>query len=204
MAKAKTTTKKSGEKKVIVNGYDVTIPKFLRSTNRLLTHAESEALVRPQTVWAPFRDYKNLPPAPPPPVFVTNRAAQVQVNVRTKDHPEALATYANMDAFEAGHDFKSYPVVRSASNAEQIVILVSAKPWAGREAASPKVPRQPRGESKADLIGKLLMRPEGCTTKDILEATGWPSVSVPAQAKMVGLTLRKEKVGKETRYWGSK
>lgn len=58
------------------------------------------------------------------------------------------------------------------------------------------------GTSKAALIGQLLLRKEGCTTADVLKATGWPSVSMPAQAKMVGLKLRKEKEGKVTRYYG--
>lgn len=57
--------------------------------------------------------------------------------------------------------------------------------------------------SKAKMVGDLLLRPEGCTTADILAATGWPSVSVPAQAKSCGLELRKEKVDGVTRYWGT-
>lgn len=56
--------------------------------------------------------------------------------------------------------------------------------------------------TKAALIGTLLMNPKGCTTADMLKATGWPSLSVPRQAKMVGLGLRKEKDGKVTRYFG--
>lgn len=88
---------------------------------------------------------------------------------------------------------------------------------AGRKAAAaveatPGQPaRKPRGGSgaskgaKAQAIGALLTRAEGCTTEDILKLTGWPSVSVPAQAKSVGLTLRKEKLpGQPTRYYGTK
>ena len=59
-----------------------------------------------------------------------------------------------------------------------------------------------KGQTKTALVGQLLLRKEGCTTADILAATGWPAVSVPAQAKAVGLGLRKEKDGKVTRYFG--
>jgi len=55
-------------------------------------------------------------------------------------------------------------------------------------------------ESKVDTIAALLKRKEGCTTADVLKATGWPSVSMPAQAKAAGLKLKKDKDGKVTRY----
>lgn len=61
-----------------------------------------------------------------------------------------------------------------------------------------------KGQSKTAMVGELLIRAEGCTTADILALTGWPSVSVPAQAKAVGLNLRKVKDGKTTRYFGSR
>jgi hypothetical protein len=60
------------------------------------------------------------------------------------------------------------------------------------------------GKSKTAIVAGLLKRSGGCTTADILEATGWPSVSVPAMAKAAGLRLRKEKVkGSPTQYFGS-
>lgn len=62
-----------------------------------------------------------------------------------------------------------------------------------------------RGMSKLDAIAALLTRKCGTTNAEILEATGWPSVSVPQQATAAGLKLRKEKEkGKPTRYFGSK
>jgi len=72
---------------------------------------------------------------------------------------------------------------------------------AGRAARS----RRPTGRSgptKREIAANLLQRPEGCTTRDILDATGWPAVSVPAIAKASGLTLRQEKCGRVTRYYG--
>lgn len=58
----------------------------------------------------------------------------------------------------------------------------------------------PRAGSKLAIVVDLLKRPEGCTTKDVLAATGWPTVSMPQQAKAAGLALKKEKDGKVTRY----
>ena len=57
-----------------------------------------------------------------------------------------------------------------------------------------------RAGSKLEAIVGLLKRPEGCTTKDVLDVTGWPSVSMPQQAKAAGLALQKAKDGNVTRY----
>lgn len=57
-----------------------------------------------------------------------------------------------------------------------------------------------RKGTKLEKIVGLLKRPEGCTTKDVLRATGWPAVSLPQQAKAAGIKLKKEKDGKFTRY----
>lgn len=64
--------------------------------------------------------------------------------------------------------------------------------------------RKPRegGPSKRDMAAQLLLRPEGTTAREILDATGWPAVSVPAIAKASKLNLRQEKDGKVTRYYG--
>lgn len=61
------------------------------------------------------------------------------------------------------------------------------------------------GQTKTAMIGEMLLRKSGCTTAEVLAATGWPAVGMPAQAKAAGLNLRKEKVqGEPTRYFGSK
>lgn len=58
-------------------------------------------------------------------------------------------------------------------------------------------------KSKVEVIARLLRRPKGCTTADVLKATKWPSVSMPQQAEAAGLKLRKEKDGKVTRYYAA-
>ncbi len=61
-----------------------------------------------------------------------------------------------------------------------------------------------REGSKLALIVGLLTRKEGCTTKDVLDATGWPSVSMPQQVKAAGLKgFRKQKDGKVSRYFAA-
>jgi hypothetical protein len=66
------------------------------------------------------------------------------------------------------------------------------------------VPKAPQLGSKTQLVHDLLTRPEGCTSKDVMQATGWPSVSMPAQAKAAGLVLRKDKPADgPTRYYGT-
>lgn len=58
--------------------------------------------------------------------------------------------------------------------------------------------KTPRPGSKLDLIVGLLKRPQGCTAAEVLAETGWPSVSMPQQAKAAGLKLTKE--GRPARY----
>ncbi len=50
-----------------------------------------------------------------------------------------------------------------------------------------------RPGSKLELILGLLCRKSGCTSAEVLNATGWPSVSMPQTAKALGVKLVKEK-----------
>lgn len=58
-----------------------------------------------------------------------------------------------------------------------------------------------RPGSKLEKVVKLLQRPGGTTTAEVLKATGWPTVSMPQQASAAGITLKTEKEGNATRYW---
>jgi hypothetical protein len=78
-----------------------------------------------------------------------------------------------------------------------------------RKGSDNKVPRKAKasGEvrkgSKTEIVAKLLQRNAGCTSKQVLEATGWPAISMPAISRACGLKLVKEKKkGEVTRYWG--
>lgn len=61
-----------------------------------------------------------------------------------------------------------------------------------------------RKGSKAAKIEALLLRPDGCSNKEVLKATGWPTISMPAIAKSLGLKLRKQKTDDGLRYYGSR
>lgn len=209
------------------------IPEHLKRCGRRLTNEEAAALNAPRTEWVPFRDYKNAPPKEPVPVFVTNERLPVEVVVRLKGGNRLLRRYDNMQAFRFAHKATDYPVIRTVETSEMTIILVNAKPWAKdhdtvvtvtgatmpRLAAQisgallkddtapawPKGGRKLGGRSKVLLIADMLLRDGGCTRADVLAATGWPSVSMPAQAKLAGLTLQSEKLkGQPTRYWATK
>jgi hypothetical protein len=87
-------------------------------------------------------------------------------------------------------------------------IVKTAKALAAKSAMKPAAakPAKANGngkENKREICAALLTRAGGCTSRDLLDATGWPAISVPATAKASGLKLRKEKVGKVTTYYGT-
>jgi hypothetical protein len=75
---------------------------------------------------------------------------------------------------------------------------------AARSAARGKVDHAkagPRPGSKLAKIATMLKRPTGCTAAEVMKACDWPSVSMPQQAKALGVKLKKEKQpGSPTRY----
>lgn len=78
----------------------------------------------------------------------------------------------------------------------------AAKPAPKAKAATKKAPagEGPRPGSKLEIIYKMLTRSAGCTTKQVLEACDWPAVSMPQQARALGIKLKKEKVDGVTVY----
>ena len=73
-----------------------------------------------------------------------------------------------------------------------------------------KAQRKPRtakstrtGTTKREEIVALLCSPEGCTRADILDLTGWPSVTVQGLAAASNLDLRQVKEGRVFRYFGT-
>jgi hypothetical protein len=55
--------------------------------------------------------------------------------------------------------------------------------------------------SKSWQIGQLLLRPEGCTASEAMRLVGWPSVSMVQQARICGLQLIKERMGRNVRFY---
>lgn len=77
----------------------------------------------------------------------------------------------------------------------------AAKKKAAKKTA-PKKASGARGEKTLKVLA-MLQRKSGCTRKEILDATGWPTVSVQSMAKAGKLKLEVEKEkGKPMRYYG--
>jgi hypothetical protein len=114
---------------------------------------------------------------------------------KARDKARSNARIGNLKAKQSGAT-KKMPLEGKAA----IDAIVDPEPARPARKSAPK----PAGtENKSAMIGRMLCRPEGTTTAEILAATGWPTVSVPAQAQAAKIrNLRKVKEGKTTRYFG--
>lgn len=105
-----------------------------------------------------------------------------------------------MDEFTEG----KHPRVKGGKNAGQFAPGGGGGGGPASEGAEKKdkkeKPKLPEGvKSKKEHVGNLLKK--GVTAKEVLEATGWPSVSMPQVAKSLGVTLVKKKEGGVTKYY---
>ena len=90
------------------------------------------------------------------------------------------------------------PIAAEAASPEETNMPTETKPKKARKAKDTKSPRE---GTKLETVAKLLRRKNGCTAKDVMEACNCPAVSMPQQAKALGVKLRTEKQGRVTRYW---
>ncbi len=155
-----------------MNGTSLDIPDFLLVKNRQpLTPAQQERLK----------------------VIMATRTAErdkFDYNKPRTWSPEAEAMFQQQEAEKHRHTMARINALRIRNGQDPIKERKSRTPKSGKG----------KGTSKTQLIASLLTRPGGCTTKDVLEATGWPTVSMPAQAKVAGLVLVKTKTDGVTRY----
>lgn len=103
---------------------------------------------------------------------------------------------------------------KKASKAKSAKKAAAAKPAKPAKAAKAAKPAKatakkaskangagPRHGTKTATVAAMLQSKKGCTRAEILDATGWPSVSVQQLAKLAGLDLaRPEKEGRVFRY----
>ena len=47
----------------------------------------------------------------------------------------------------------------------------------------------------------MMLRPEGVTGREACAVVGWPTVSLPQQASICGLTFTTQRTGREVRYF---
>jgi uncharacterized protein len=73
----------------------------------------------------------------------------------------------------------------------------------GGSSSAPSSPA-PTFKSKKEHAAHLLSTEGGITTKEMLAALGWPSISMPQTAKTLGMKLEKFKDGGVTKYKGTK
>jgi hypothetical protein len=55
--------------------------------------------------------------------------------------------------------------------------------------------------SKTWIIGQLALRPEGVTTQEAIQASGWRELSLAAQIRSCGLQATRERSGRIVRYY---
>jgi Putative amidoligase enzyme len=58
-----------------------------------------------------------------------------------------------------------------------------------------------RPGSKAYRIGEMFLRPQGVTGQEVCREMGWPSVSMPVQARAAGIEFTTQRVGRQVRYF---
>jgi hypothetical protein len=68
------------------------------------------------------------------------------------------------------------------------------------EGGTPQTNRARYG-SKSWQIGQLLLRAEGCTANEVMRAVNWPSVSMVQQARICGLQLVRQRMGRNVRFF---
>lgn len=161
MAKRATVPKAAPKPEpLMVNGIDLAIPAFLKRTGPRLTNEQARRLVSPAREWAPIRKLADCTPKPVAPTVVSNAALPVKVQIKGKEAGSVLlAQYPDFAAFTAQHDAKTYPVKGSAIMDGHTVVLVSAKPWAGKKVEKKEpTERKVRDFSQPDSLGKPVKR----------------------------------------------
>jgi hypothetical protein len=139
------------------------------------------------------------PIQPPPMKAVRDQALAVEAKL--KPEPKAAAPEANKETDDMAKTAKktaSKAAPKAAKPAQKPAR--AAKKKAAPEAAKPREANGARPGSKLAMVVELLKQPGGTTAAEVKKVTGWPSVSMPAQAKAAGLTLKKEEVDGVTRY----
>lgn len=198
------------------------IPTFLKVENRVPLSAEHAAKLKASTEQARLASTKATRDAAAAEVAAeqkAKKALKAAVGRETAQAAKAGATAAMPPQGKAAVAvIKTGAPLGSAADAQvkagRSNVVEHKKPKASgakpKPVAKPKpapkkatAKKAPKGTTKLALVAALLTRKQGCTSADVLKATGWPAVSMPQQAKAAGLKLTKEKTkGTNTRYFG--
>lgn len=130
-------------------------------------------------------------------------AQQEQTTMSTKPSVKADALRAMRERKAASGKRSTTSNGASRTKVAKSKAAKPAKKAKGKTAKS-SAPRAAKEGSKTGAVKDLLLRAKGCTNREVLDATGWPTISMPATAKSLGLKLRKEKnKGEPTRYYAT-
>lgn len=130
------------------------------------------------------------------------KAAAAKLKAKEKaDKEKAKADAAKLKEKEKAEKLKAKAEAAKAKEKEKAA-KAKEREKNGKAPRKPRGPAGPYGE-KTLAVKKLLTSKNGCTRKDILDATGWPTVSVQAMAKNLKLKLSvKKEPGKLKVYFG--
>ena len=138
-------------------------------------------------------------PGPKEAALTAQRAVEAQLATLKQRRPVTLIAPAKQETTTM--PTKSTEKAKDKPKAPRAAKVAPAKKTA--PTAQPAKMEGIRPGTKLGIIIGLLTRKEGCTTAVVLNATGWPAVSMPQQARAAKLKLRKEKQDKVTRYWAA-
>jgi hypothetical protein len=84
----------------------------------------------------------------------------------------------------------------------RLVAAAQAGKTIATEVSATTVPmNRARPGSKGWQVGQMMLRPEGVTGAEAMAATGWPSISLPQQARACGIGFTTQRTGREVRYF---
>lgn len=163
--------------------------------------------IDPKIAKAIARDLKSDAEAPRPQLGPAPKRDPMRVGKMSPAMAKALEI---VDRNKVSKAAKQSPLIAKAlAEREKLSALTKSNKSEGKTAMPAKTKKASNGKtksksSKVELIAGLLKRKEGCTSADVLKATGWPAVSMPQQAKAAGLRLKKDKKpGEVTRYFAA-
>lgn len=134
----------------------------------------------------------------------------VQVMVRNSGAEQRRYHKVNLDAI-ARHQTVEFRQHSASLDATKIghwtQLCLRLVDTAIKRAAAPRqavtVRNAARPGTKTHMAGEMMMRSGGASGPEVLRATGWPSVSMPAQARACGLAVRTVRRGREVRYYAA-
>jgi Putative amidoligase enzyme len=129
--------------------------------------------------------------------------------VNNRTYREARYYKLNMTAY-ARHrtvEFRQHSGTTDANKVKHWVLICLSLVEAAKQeqfnaaAFGARATNAARVGTKNHMIGQMLLRPEGVTSREALAVTGWTSISIPEIAGFCGISIHSRKMGRLTRYY---